>query len=295
MKLIYKINTFLCGTLLCTGISGCSSGDEGNNDFSMSQLVGSEWESKYEWIEEDGDHEKGTSTLTFTSSSSVTEHIVYSGEHWDFDYDLGIDVYEPYHGERDDFYSYTVSGEDIIINYEFYDRVLHRSGNKLIEEDGDNVWTLIKAGNGNDEGGATGESYSWSDMQGVWLGEPYELYEGVISQYQDMNMSSDYYYRDSDYGNFQVGGFQFNSEGYYREVDVQMKAFHNSGKAVLKTIHTSDGETVYWTDVSYDDYSGLTYNINGNKIYYNGQVIFEIINKNTIREKGTDYTYIKAQ
>lgn len=299
MKLIYKLSALLYITLLCTTLSGCSSENEGDGEFKMSQLVGSEWTAEYGWIDEDnGDYEEGTSNLIFTSSSSVTEHTKYHGKHWEYNYNLGIDEYKSYNGESDYFYNYTVSGNDIILDInEFGDKLtLHNSGNKLIEKDGDRIWTLIKAGEDTDNNeNNEEESYSWSNMQGIWMEETYEMYEAIINQYQKQNMSSSKFFNDSEYGNFRVFGIQFNKEGLLREVDVQMKSFKNTGRAVLKTIKTSDGKTIYWTDISRDDYFGNKYIINKNKIYLNGQDIYEIINNKTIKDIVTGDIYVKAQ
>ena len=72
-----------------------------------------------------------------------------------------------------------------------------------------------------------------------------------------------------------------------------MKAFHNDNALVLQTIYTSDGKTLYWTDVEGDSYRG-SYLIRGNEIYYNGNVVYNILYPNMITDQANN-VYVKVR
>ncbi len=299
MKQMYKLYTFFCCILLTMITPGCSSEDENNSEFKMSQLVGSEWENKYEWMDEDnGDYEKGTSKLTFTSSSAATIHNVYNGKAWKYNYDLDIEEYKSYSGESSAFYSYIVAGDNIILTDQESgsEITLYPSGNKLIDNAGDRIWNLLKAGEDTDTGNNDEESsYSWSTMKGIWMEESYEAMKAEISVYESQNSRSDVYTNNAYQGNFRVFGMEFDQNGRMRELDFYMRTVYNSGYPLLKTIHTSDNKTVYWTDLDPGSYSNTKYIINGNKIYYNGQEVFEIYNSNNIIDLATNNFYVRAK
>ena len=154
----------------------------------------------------------------------------------------------------------------------------------------DYLWTLIKAGEGSGSGSGETTSYSWEQMQGVWMESKYDECASIISVYKQQQQPSSAYYN----GDFGVYGLQFNSNGQSREVDAQMKAFHNTGAIVLETIYASDGKTVYWTDVSKSSYR-KQYSIHGDKIYYNGKEYFQIFDATHIHDLIGGEDYVKVQ
>lgn len=67
MKQFYY--SMLAATLSLLVLAGCSSGDD-EGSFEISQLVGSEWKSSYEWLDPDDlSTESGSEVLVFTSST----------------------------------------------------------------------------------------------------------------------------------------------------------------------------------------------------------------------------------
>lgn len=295
MKQMYGIGVMLYALMLCLGLSSCSSDDENGGSISMSQLVGSEWKRSYTWVDMDnGAWEEGEGVLKFTSSSRAEEEVKYHGEDWKYNYDLDCEEYKPYSGTSFSFYTYQVSDGKIILRDEEYGNTITAtlSGNRLTGGD-DYQWTLVKAGSGDEGSGDSQDSYSWADMQGVWMEELYDAYAAEISVYKSQNSSSEVYLNNAYNGNFRVFGIQFNASGSRKELDVQMKAFHNDNALVLQTIYTSDGKTLYWTDVENDSYRG-SYIIRGNEIYYNGNVVYNILYPNMITDQANN-VYVKVK
>ena len=64
----------------------------------------------------------------------------------------------------------------------------------------DYLWTLIKAGEGSGSGSGETTSYSWEQMQGVWMGSKYVDCASIIKLYkQQQQLSSAYYNGDFEY------------------------------------------------------------------------------------------------
>lgn len=298
MKHLIRLSVLLCGVILCFGLSACSSDDEdGGKVIGTSQLVGSQWQRSYYWIDQDDlAWEEGQGLLTFTSSSLAEETVTYHGWGYKYNYDLDINEYKSYSGSNIVFYTYEVINDEIILKNEENGTTITAviSGDKL-KSDSEYEWTLVEAGSGNDEEDqAHGNSYSWSNMSGVWMQDLYDAYAGEIQIYKSKNASSSVYLNNSYNGNFRVWGMQFNQDGQMREVDVQFKTFHNTGALVFETIYTSDRKTVYWTDVSKDSYSDK-YIIRGNEIYLNGKLAFTIYNDSILIDANSDDMYVKVQ
>lgn len=290
MKTMFKWNIIL-SILLCSYLSSCSSNDDQGGNFDMAQLIGSQWERNYSWIGDDAAWEEGKGTLTFTSSREAQEIVNYHGEDWRYNYDEDVNELKPYSGTSTIFYSYTVEGNQITLTDQDggYSITTTLSGNMLVGSD-DYLWTLIKAGEGGESGSGETTSYSWEQMQGVWMGSKYVDCASIIKLYKQQQQPSSAYYN----GDFGVYGLQFNSNGQSREVDAQMKAFHNTGAIVLETIYASDGKTVYWTDISKSSYR-KQYSIHGDKIYYNGKEYFQIFDATHIHDLIGGEDYVKVQ
>ena len=293
------------GVLTCTlvfsiGLSGCSS-DEDSGDggglTNMSQLVGSEWKRNYSWMNDDGSYEKGEGTLKFTSSNSAHEDVTYHGKEWRYNYDLDVDEYKSYHGERTNLYTYTVSGNTITMTDLEYDNeiVLRLSDGMLVAESGsDDVWQLVKAGDGIGEG-TGGASYTWADLQGIWADEvEYGAYKSEIAVYRAQGSPSSTYTDNAHHGNFRVYCMEFDGEGNVRDLYPYMRTVYNSGYPLLMQFMASDGQMVYWTDLKPDSWERRPYVINGNKLYQNGVVRFEILRPGQMVEvaSGTFYTKV---
>lgn len=272
----------------------CSSEDEVGS-FEISQLVGSEWKSSYEWIDTDDlSMESGTEVLVFNSSNQAKRTTEYSGKGWDYNYDLGIEEYKSYSGTRYTFFEYTVSGNTIHLQAtddSYYTIDLVISGNKLIDSSDDRVWDLVKAGDGVEADESS--TYSWSNMSGFWmLEDTYNVYAAVIEQYKSQNAPSSAYFNNPEYGYFTCWGMHFNSNGQMKKVTMEMRAFENT--LILDRINASDGK-VYWTNIYTSSYSGIAYTIHGDQIYYNGEPRFEILNSNRIVDIVGNAIYVKAQ
>lgn len=278
--------------LLACGMFMGACGDDNDDDggFNMSQLVGSQWKRTYSYLNtEDASKEDGECLLTFTSSGQAEEYISYHGAGWEWSYENG-DVYKPYSGTRTNFYTYQVSGTNIILKGEdeFDDPInIVVSGNKLIASSG-LEWTLAKAGNENNVEEPT-SSYNWTNMQGVWMESiPYGDCAASIETYKRQNASSNIYLFNNYYGDFGVSGYQFNSAGEIKDLYVCTKIWHNDNAIILKTIYTSDNKTVYWTDIENDNFSDRLI-IRGDEIYQDGNVRFKIINPKLILENDDTY------
>lgn len=297
MKNWFNLCALLCSVILSVSLSGCSSDDEDSEpQVSTTQLVGSQWERSYSWMDSDDlAWEKGKGVLTFTSSSLAEEIVTYNGQGYQYNYDLDFNEYKSYSGKNTIFYTYKVSGNQIILKNEEDGTVITAvlSGNKL-KADNSFEWTMVKAGSDNDEEESQDNSYSWANMSGVWMQDLYDAYASEIQVYKSQNSTSSVYLNNSYNGNFRVWGMQFNQDGQMREVDVQFKTFHNTGALVFETIYTSDRKTVYWTDVSKDSY-GDKYIIRGNEIYLNGKLAFTIYNDKMLIDAYTDNMYVKVQ
>lgn len=281
-----------CGMFM--GACGDDNDDDGS--FNMSQLVGSQWKRSYSYFDtDDSSKEDGECLLTFTSSGQAEEYISYHGAGWEWSYENG-DEYKSYSGTRTDFYTYQVSGTNIILmgDDEFDDPInIAVSGNKMIASNG-LEWTLVKVGSDNNVEEPT-SSYTWANMQGVWmLSDIYGAYADEIETYQRQNASSNVYLNNSYEGNFGVSGYQFNSTGGIKDLFVCTKIWHNDNAIILKTIYTSDYKTVYWTDIENDNFSDKLV-IRGDEIFQNGNVRFEILNPKMILEKSSDTIYEKVK
>lgn len=273
--------------------ASCSSEDEAGS-FEISQLVGSEWKSSYEWIDTDNlSMESGTEVLVFNSSNQAKRTTEYSGKGWDYNYNLGEEEYKSYSGTRYTFFEYTVSGNTIHLQAtddSYYTIDLVVSGNKLIDNSDDRIWDLVKAGDGVES--EESSAYSWSNMSGFWMIEdPYTTYAAIIAQYESQNASSSAYLGNPEYGYFNCEGMHFNSDGQKKKVVMEMRAFENT--LTLDRINASD-QNVYWTNIYTSSYSGIAYTIHGNQIYYGGEPQFNILNSNMITDmNGT--VYVRAQ
>jgi hypothetical protein len=299
MKSWVKITSLLYGVIFCLSFCSCSSDEESNDPvFDMSRIVGSQWERSYSWTSsDDPSWEKGKGSLTFSNSHQAIEEISYSGEGFEYNYNLGIYEFKSYSGSHSVFYTYEVEGNRIVMQNEDTGATFTAtlSGNKLVSEDYE--WILVAPGTGSADGDngdkPTGPSYSWENMQGVWMDDLYDAYSGEILELQKQNMPSGAFLGSYTHGNFRVWGVQFNQSGQMREVDVQFKTFYNTGALVLRTIYASDRKTVYWTDVSKDTFKDK-YIIRGNEIYYNGKVAFTIYNPNMIEDTSGNY-YVRVK
>ena len=281
MKQFYY--SMLAATLSLFVFASCSSGDD-DGVFEISQLVGSEWKSSYEWLDSDDlSMESGTEVLVFISSTQAKKTTKYEGYGWDYNYNLGTNEYKSYSGTRYTFYEYTVSGNVIHLRPtdDYYTFDLAISGNNLIDDTNDQIWTLSKKGDGVESDETS--SYSWSNMSGFWMyDEPYSEYASTIQVYKAQNAPSSRYLDNPEYGYFNCFGMHFNADGQMKEVVMETRLFENT--LTLDRIDTSDGKTVYWTNIETGSYSGIKYTIHGNTIYYSGEPAFEIVNSDIIKD-----------
>lgn len=139
-------------TVSCSGDDESGGSGPAGNVFDT--LVGSEWQSAYFNVGDNGEYEEGTTLLKFTTDTRAEEHIVYNGKSWNSDGE-----YESYSGESDAFYEYTVSDGKIILRNTDNDfgnemTLTPVSGNMLT--DGTHTYTLVKAGTGMEDGIETG-------------------------------------------------------------------------------------------------------------------------------------------
>lgn len=281
MKQFYY--SMLAATLSLFVFASCSSGDD-DGVFEISQLVGSEWKSSYEWLDSDDlSMESGTEVLVFISSTQAKKTTKYEGYGWDYNYNLGTNEYKSYSGTRYTFYEYTVSSNVIHLTPtdDYYTFDLAISGNNLIDDTNDQIWTLSKKGDGVESDETS--SYSWSNMSGFWMyDEPYSEYASTIQVYKAQNAPSSRYLDNPEYGYFNCFGMHFNADGQMKEVVMETRLFENT--LTLDRIDTSDGKTVYWTNIETGSYSGIKYTIHGNTIYYSGEPAFEIVNSDIIKD-----------
>lgn len=294
-----KLWTMCCLSIIGLLLSSCSSSDDndGKDDggFNISQLVGSEWQRNYYNINDDG-WEKGDCLLTFISGNQVSEEITYHGEGIFWNPESDEDEYKSYSGTNTSFYSYRMNGTTLVFTDEYGGNFnVTISGNKMRSSNGDE-WTLTKAGTGSgddkSESGGSTTTYSWSNMQGVWMKSTYEAYLSTINTYISQNATSDVFLNNHYDGDFGVSGYQFNSSGAMKDIYASTRTWHNDDALIFKTIYTSDNKTVYWTDIENDSYSDrLT--ISGDKIYYNGNVRFEIFDSTKMFEGETLYVKVK--
>lgn len=282
-----------CGMFI--GACGDDNDDNGDN-FNMSQLVGSQWKRTYSYLNtDDGSKEDGECLLTFTTSGQAEEYISYHGAGWEWSYENG-DEYKSYSGTNTEFYTYQVTGTNIILKGdEEYDEPINIvvSGNKMIASS-DLEWTLVKKGSGNVKDEDSDYSYTWTNMQGVWMeNDIYGAHAETIETYKRQNAASSIYLNNKYDGDFGVSGYQFNASGAIKDLYVCTKVWHNDNALILKTINTSDNKTVYWTDIENDSFSDkLT--IRKNEIYHKGNVRFKIISPNLIMENDDTY-YVKVK
>lgn len=271
----------VCSLFLLSGCQNEEQTDESKETFDVAEIVGSQWTSSYEWIEDNGSMESGNEVLDFMSSTQAKKTTEYSGRGWDFNYSTGEDEYKSYSGTKYQFYEYTVSGNTIhLTNLDGgYSSKLQISGNKLIDTSDNRIWSLSKNGDG--VGNATVSSYTWDEMKGFWMkDDPYEMYNDEMDRLQRMYASSNSYFNNPTYGYFRCWGIYFNESGQRKEVILETRAFSN--QQTLRSIYTSDGKTVYWTNTYTNSFSGIEYTIFGDKIYYVGEPMYTIKNRNTI-------------
>lgn len=294
MKQLFKEYILLFGAILCIAMVSCSSDDENDEIQNNILLIGSQWERSYYWIDDDDlSWEKGKCVLEFTGSNLAQETVTYNGMGYKYNYDLDLNEFKSYSGTNTNLYTYEVCDNQIILHNESDGATITAvlSGNKL--QTSEYEWTLVKEGDNNGEVNDNTESYSWTNMQGVWMEDYYEAYADDIQMCKSQNLNSEAYLNNIYNGNFQVFGVQFNKDGQIREVNAQIKAFHNTDALIFETIYTSDGKILYWTDVSGDSY-GDNYIIRGDKIYTNGKVAFSIINSNMIVDNA-DCVYVRVK
>lgn len=290
MKQLISFNGTILFIVCCCLFSllSCQT-EESDNSIEMSEIVGSQWTSSYEWIEDNGSMESGNEVLDFISSTQARKTTEYSGRGWEFNYSTGENEYKSYSGTRYQFYEYSVSGSTILlINVDGgYSSELQISGNKLIDANEDQIWNLSKDGDGVGSGAVT--SYTWDEMSGFWMADyPYEMYNEEMNRLERMNAPSSSYFNNPSYGYFRCWGIHFNKSGQQKEIILETRAFAN--QQTLRSIYASDRKTVYWTNTYTNSYSGIEYTIWGDTIYYAGEPMYAIKNRNTIVDNnGTLY------